>query len=209
MSRERFTWPLWGHLCGGPPGSHPARRAAACDGRARGGPCADTLGRVSLDPSSRDVLVVIACGIALVALVLGALALFLLRRIRRNLTLLAANDDGESFISAVGRGAEQVRGLRREVDDLAALVAQTRAELSDAIRHISVVRYDAFGDLGGRLSFSAALLDDDGDGLVLTAIHGRSETRSYMKGIKSGASEAPLSPEEQQAVTYALKGASS
>ena len=116
---------------------------------------------MSLDPSSRDVLVVIACGIALVALVLGALALFLLRRIRRNLTLLAANDDGESFISAVGRGAEQVRGLRREVDDLAALVAQTRAELSDAIRHISVVRYDAFGDLGGRLSFSAALLDDD------------------------------------------------
>jgi len=164
---------------------------------------------VSLDPASRDVLVVIACGVALVACVLGFLALLFLRRIRRNLILLAANDDGESFVAAVGRGAEQVRGLRREVDDLAALLAQTRAELADAIRHISVVRYDAFGDMGGRLSFSAAMLDDDGDGLVLTAIHGRSETRSYMKGIKSGASDATLSPEELQAVNYALKGGTS
>jgi hypothetical protein len=74
---------------------------------------------------------------------------------------------------------------------------------------VSVVRYDAFGDMGGRLSFSAAMLDDGGDGLVLTAIHGRSETRSYIKGVKGGASEASLSPEELQAISYARKGVSS
>jgi hypothetical protein len=74
---------------------------------------------------------------------------------------------------------------------------------------VSVVRYDAFGDMGGRLSFSAAMLDDGGDGLVLTAIHGRSETRSYIKGVKGGSSEASLSPEELQAISYALKGVSS
>ena len=71
------------------------------------------------------------------------------------------------------------------------------------------MRYDAFGDMGGRLSFSAAMLDDGGDGLVLTAIHGRSETRSYIKGVKGGSSEASLSPEELQAISYALKGVSS
>jgi hypothetical protein len=163
---------------------------------------------VSLDPTVRDVLVVATALVALLAVVLGVVALLQLRRIRRDLTLLAADGDAPSFVEAVARKTEEVRGLRLEVDDLAALLGRTRAELADALRHVSVVRYDAFGDMGGRLSFSAAMLDDGGDGLVLTAIHGRSETRSYIKGVKNGSSEASLSPEEQQAVTFALRGAS-
>ena len=61
-----------------------------------------------------------------------------------------------------------------------------QADLADALRHVAVVRYDAFGDMGGRLSFSVALLDDAGDGLVLTSINGRTETRTYSKGVKGG-----------------------
>jgi hypothetical protein len=80
-----------------------------------------------------------------------------------------------------------------------------RKDLASAIRHVVVVRYDAFGDMGGRLSFSAALLDDAGDGLVLTSIHGRTETRSYAKGVKGGTSEMMLSPEEEQAIGYAVR----
>jgi hypothetical protein len=68
-----------------------------------------------------------------------------------------------------------------------------------------VVRYDAFRDMGGRMSFSAALLDDAGDGLVISAIHGRAETRSYAKGVKGGTSDQQLSPEERQAIAFATK----
>jgi len=164
---------------------------------------------VSLDPSVRDALVLAALVVAVLALVLAGVALARLGRIRKDLVLLSADGDAPSFVEAVARKTEEVRGLRTEVDDLTALLARTRTELADALRHVSVVRYDAFGDMGGRLSFSAAMLDDGGDGLVLTAIHGRSETRSYIKGVKGGSSEASLSPEEQQAVSYALKGASS
>lgn len=161
---------------------------------------------VALDPSLRDTLVIVAFVLAAVATLLGALALTGQRKMKRDLVLLAADDDAPSFVEAVSRQAQQVNAMRDEVDDLSALLSRTRVELADAVRHVSVVRYDAFGDMGGRLSFSAALLDDGGDGLVLTSIHGRSETRSYMKGIKAGKSEAPLSPEEQQAVAYAVKG---
>jgi hypothetical protein len=164
---------------------------------------------VSLDPSVRDALVIAALVVAVLALVLAGVALLRLGRIRKDLVLLSADGDAPSFVEAVARKTEEVRGLRTEVDDLTALLAHTRTELADALRHVSVVRYDAFGDMGGRLSFSAAMLDDGGDGLVLTAIHGRSETRSYIKGVKGGSSEASLSPEELQAVAYALKGASS
>jgi hypothetical protein len=163
---------------------------------------------VSLDPAARDVLLVVAVAVAVLAVVVATVALLSLRRMRRDLVLLNADGDAPSFVAAVGRQTEQVQGLRREVDDLSALLARTRTELADALRHVSVVRYDAFGDMGGRLSFSAALLDDGGDGLVLTAIHGRTETRSYIKGVKAGQSDASLSPEEQQAITFAMRGAS-
>jgi hypothetical protein len=167
----------------------------------------DNLARVSLDPAVRDVLVLVSLGVGTLGFVLAVATTVSLRRLRRDLTLLGADGDAPSFVAAVARKTEEVRALRLEVDDLAALLARTRTELADALRHVSVVRYDAFGDMGGRLSFSAAMLDDGGDGLVLTAIHGRTETRSYIKGVKGGSSEASLSPEEQQAVTFALRGA--
>ena len=130
-----------------------------------------------------------------------------LRRLRRDYALLQGGDGRETFVEVVARKTEEVEALRGEVRRLRAGLDLTRTELADAIRHVAVVRYDAFGDLGGRLSFSAAMLDDGGDGLVMTSIHGRSETRLYIKGVQSGGNATPLSPEEQQAVTYALEGA--
>ena len=59
--------------------------------------------------------------------------------------------------------------------------------------------------MGGRLSFSAALLDDAGDGVVLTSINGRSETRTYAKSVARGGSEHALSPEEQEAIAHATR----
>lgn len=92
---------------------------------------------------------------------------------------------------------EDVVGLRQEV-------AALKADGAGAFRHLGIVRYDAFssGDqqAGGRLSWSVALLDGSGDGVVLTAIHGRSEARSYAKSISGWSCEQPLSPEEERAV---------
>ena len=91
---------------------------------------------------------------------------------------------------------EDVLGLRQEVAALA-------AEAGAALRHLAVVRYDAFGDMGGHLSWSLALLDDSGSGVVLTSIHGRSDARTYAKNISGWTCEQQLSPEESEAITHA------
>lgn len=85
-------------------------------------------------------------------------------------------------------------------------VADLRGEIARALRHVAVVRYDAFGDMGGRLSFSAALIDDSGDGVVISSIHARGESRTYAKGIVAGKSDTTLTPEEQQALAAARTG---
>ena len=146
-----------------------------------------------------------AAGLAFVAFVLAALALVRQGKLRRDYELLAPREGEASIVDVVARKTEEVRALRAEVERQQALLERTRVELADAIRHVSVVRYDAFADLGGRLSFSAALLDDTGDGMVLTSIQGRSETRQYLKGVRGGRSDAQLSPEELQAIDFAQR----
>ena len=92
-----------------------------------------------------------------------------------------------------------LEGLRGEVQAL-------RVEATEALRHLAVVRYDAFGDMGGHLSWSMALLDDGGNGVVLTSIHGRSEARTYAKNIATWSCEQAMSPEEEEAVKFARAG---
>lgn len=129
-----------------------------------------------------------------------------LRRLRRAYAGVAAAAEGGLLLEQVARQQDDLDALGAAVAGVVTGLEGTRAELADAVRHVAVVRYDAFEEMGGRMSFSAALLDDAGDGLVLTSINGRTETRSYAKGVKTGASESPLSPEEQQAIGFALRG---
>jgi hypothetical protein len=126
--------------------------------------------------------------LTVLALVVAGLALGVAVATRRRLPAYAGDPDALP---------EDVVGLRQEV-------AALRAEAAGSFRHLGIVRYDAFssGDqqAGGRLSWSVALLDDAGDGVVLTAIHGRSEARSYAKSVSGWRSEQQLSPEEESAV---------
>ena len=156
----------------------------------------------------RQTLEVVALAAACAAVLSLGLVLALLVRFKRLITahdVLTGGDAGATFVESVTRQHRESEALRTDVGTLRDDLAAARADLSDALRHVAVVRYDAFGDMGGRLSFSAALLDDAGDGLILTSINGRSETRTYAKGVKAGESDHSLSPEELQAIAYASR----
>jgi hypothetical protein len=102
--------------------------------------------------------------------------------------------------------AKAIRRLESAVRKLA-LGERRLGELTEeAVRHVGVVRFDAFEEMGGRLSFSAALLDSRGDGVVITSINGRQETRCYAKQVRGGTSIHHLSDEERQAIREALEG---
>ncbi len=141
--------------------------------------------------------------VGVVGVVLASVVFVRLLRLQKSYELLEAAEGRETIIDVMGRTMEEFHTLRDEVANLERGLAATRRDLAMALRHVTVVRYDAFGDMGGRYSFSAALLDDAGDGLVITSIHARSETRTYLKGLSGGDSDIMLSPEEQQAVRIA------
>ena len=100
--------------------------------------------------------------------------------------------------------AEQVQRLERAIRALHATGKKQQTQIEGSVRKVALLRYDAFEDVGGRLSFSCALLDDHGSGVVLTSINGRQETRVYAKPVSQGTSSHNLSLEEEEAIRRAL-----
>jgi hypothetical protein len=173
---------------------------------------------------------VFALVLAYLAVVAAFIALRTLAGLRRDTHLLARGTRGprgqQSLIEVTSRHAEltaamaedlealrthietsrqelrsTVEGARQEA--LAAVAARAGAE-TGALRHVALVRYDAFTQTSGRMSFSLALLDDGGDGVTISAISGPTDTRVYAKAVAGGEGEHELSPEERQAVLAAL-----
>lgn len=148
-----------------------------------------------------SLLVLIALGIGVFALLLTAMS----QGRRRN------EPRGPIQMDDVLRGvlegqARQIQRLETAVRSLSATDRRQEVLIEGAVRRVGLVRYDAFEDVGGRLSFSCAMLDDHGSGVVMTSINGRQDTRVYAKPIVDGHSQYNLSVEEEEAIRQAISG---
>lgn len=101
------------------------------------------------------------------------------------------------YLGIVRNTAASVNRIKAEHDQIAAL-------MPSVIRHIGLVRFSPFHDTGGDQSFTLALLNGDRDGIVVTALHSRTESRLYAKPIEQTRSQYSLTPEEREAIDRAL-----
>ena len=92
-----------------------------------------------------------------------------------------------------------------KVRDLTKRMQTAETKVSTAKRHVGIIRYDAFEDVGGSQSFALAMLDDNGHGAVLTGIIGRTDCRIYCKPLEGGKSGKQLSKEEESAIAMAIQ----
>lgn len=152
----------------------------------------------------QTLFVVIAGAVAVLALGVAATANNRLTHMKRSLAILQGKNDAKSLLEVISETVARVEGYEKVLRSQAKRQEELFALLGRSARNLGVVRYDAFDDMGGKMSFSAALLDDHGNGLVITSINARAESRAYAKPIKGGSSEHNLSAEEQRAIANAL-----
>ncbi len=96
---------------------------------------------------------------------------------------------------------DTLQELRNTQAELAAVKEQHAAlhtQVQGCLQKVKISRYDAFDAMGGSMSYSILLTDAKNDGLILTSIYGREESRSYAKDIKDGKSSYALAEEEQK-----------
>ncbi len=142
--------------------------------------------------------------VGVIGVVIGTIALTKLSHLHRSYSLLEVAEGRETYLDVLARTLERFNEVQDEMLTQDYAIKQLKSDLRDSLNHIAVVRYDALDNLSGRYSFSAAIVDDYGDGLIITTIHGRADTRSYFKEITGGKSEIDLSPEEREAIETAL-----
>ncbi len=124
--------------------------------------------------------------------------------LRRNIAILKRGAEGVSLVEKVASQALQIEDLYRGLKEQAEQKEYLTEVLAGALQRVAVVRFDAFEDMGGKLSYSAALLDENGDGVIFTSIYGRNENRTYAKAVLRGRSSHVLSREEEEALRRAL-----
>ncbi len=142
----------------------------------------------------------------LAALVIGqAIGLSRLRRRWRGLLEGVRGDNLERLLQDQLRHRvvleSELAEIKKEIDSL-------ERRMGSAKRHLGLVRYDAFEDVGGAQSFALALYDEKGDGLVMSSLIGRADCRVYCKPLTGGRSERNLSDEERKAIEEAASGRS-
>ncbi len=157
---------------------------------------------MTFDDQTTGILLVVALAVSgVLALVVGFLA-FRLSHLRRD--YVTALGDGETDVFAtLAEHADGLSAINRDLRTVHGNTELLRDLLRNTMSRTSIVRYDAFEDMGGAMSFSAALLDEHDNGIVLTSINGRAETRTYAKPIVAGTSEYSLSDDERRAITAA------
>jgi hypothetical protein len=147
------------------------------------------------------VVLAIACVALVVAVVLLARRV---SRLDQRLGGLTRGADGQSLEAILEAHLAQVQDVGRQVDLLAARSAVLEAVQRKAVQRVGLVRFNPFEDTGGNQSFALALLDANGDGLIVSSLHARTLTRVYGKAVSGGKSEAALSDEESTALRQAL-----
>ena len=104
------------------------------------------------------------------------------------------------YLTTVRQTAAEVKRMKAQHDSMMSL-------MPSVIRHVGLVRFSPFHDTGGDQSFTLALLDGSRDGVVITGLHSRTDSRLYAKPIENGSSSYALTAEEREAMETALKRA--
>lgn len=155
---------------------------------------------MSLPILSATVMTEVAAG---AALVLGIISLIWnagnQRRVNR---LLPKHARGtlEETVAEILVQAQRWQGLEETWEDR---LSRIERQQGVTVSRVGLVRFNPFEDTGADLSFSLALLNDGGDGIVLTSLWGRDEVRVYAKPVTSHKSAYALSNEEKQAMDLA------
>lgn len=127
------------------------------------------------------------------------------RAVRGYRELVRDSSGGSLHDRLVGSAEQAVRAMER-MTEIEAMHAVIDRRTQRALQHIGLVRFNPFEDTGSDQSFAIALLDDGRNGIVISSLHGRSNTRVFAKPVADGSSPHNLSEEEEQAIRIAVEG---
>lgn len=152
-----------------------------------------------------DYLIIALAAIVVVMIVLWNVNIIQIKKLKKNYKIFMKGKDAKSLEEVLIRRLDQVDSLILSNKQNEKDIQNIFANMKFTFQKVGLVKYDAFQEMGGKLSFSVALLNEKNDGFVLNAVHSREGCYTYIKEIVDGNSIIVLAEEEQEALKMAME----
>ena len=153
-----------------------------------------------------DFLLTIAimAGVMLLLFILLIVNMGKTKRIRKKYEAFMQGKNAESLEDTLVMRIQQVEELLEKEKQNTEKIQLISDALKNTFQKMGMVKYDAFHEMGGKLSFSLALLDQKNDGFIINDMHSREGFYTYIKEILNGNSIIVLAEEEKEALELAM-----
>ena len=152
-----------------------------------------------------DYLIIALAAIVVVMIVLWIVNIIQIKKLKKYYKIFMKGKDAKSLEEVLIRRLDQVDSLILSNKQNEKDIQNIFANMKFTFQKVGLVKYDAFQEMGGKLSFSVALLNEKNDGFVLNAVHSREGCYTYIKEIVDGNSIIVLAEEEQEALKMAME----
>ncbi len=141
----------------------------------------------------------------LLLLILTIVSMVNVAKLKKRILLFTQGNDAKSLEQDIIGIIEDNKFLKVNVENNRKTIRELTKNQEKAFQKMGLVKYDAFQQMGGQLSFSLCLLDENNNGFIINSVHSTEGCYSYTKEIRAGESALDLGKEEEEALEIALK----
>ena len=160
------------------------------------------------DLFSVDTLYIVLglAGVSLITLILAIVALCKAAKLKKKYRSFMEGADGKSIESLIHEHLDEIESIRTVGEKNSAAVKDIYEKMQYTFQKVGIVKYDAFHEMGGKLSFALCMLDSNNNGYLLNVMHSNNGCFAYIKEIINGKSFIELGGEEEKALNQAVAG---
>lgn len=162
------------------------------------------LNQIGLGNVDIGYILISLLALILVLFIMVIVLMVRMSKVNKRLSKFMKGKDAQSLEKEIVGLYEDNKFLKNMVDSNKKDIRQLYKQLAKAFQKVGIVKYDAYQQMGGLLSFSLALLDEDNNGLILNSVHSTEGCYTYTKEIRRGECNIELSNEEKVALEQAM-----
>ena len=152
-----------------------------------------------------DFIIIGLAVVVLILMILIIVNIVQMNKLKKNYHIFMSGKNAKSLEDVITKRFEQIDGLLESNKENERDIKSLYKNMKMAYQKMGLVKYDAFQEMGGKLSFSLAMLDGKNNGYIINAMHTREGCYTYIKEIIDGNSIIVLSKEEQEALKIAME----
>lgn len=151
-----------------------------------------------------DYIIIGLCGVLLILFILTIVNIVQMKKLKKNYRIFMSGKDAKTLEDTLIQRLDQVDSLLESNEENDSNIKVLSKNMQRTYQKMGLIKYDAFHEMGGKLSFSLAMLDMRNNGFIINAMHTREGCYTYIKEIIDGNSVIVLSEEEQEALKRAM-----